>query len=50
MGIIIKLKHDFQKKSPHGLLAGVVGFEPTHTGVRGLGLTAWRHPINYDIR
>ena len=26
------------------ILAGVVGFEPTHAGVRGQCLTAWRYP------
>ena len=30
------------------LVAGVVGFEPTHAGVKVLSLTAWRHPnISY---
>ena len=29
------------------ILAGVVGFEPTHAGFRDQSLTAWRYPIEY---
>ena len=30
------------------IMAGVVGFEPTHDGFRDRCLTTWRHP-NVDI-
>ena len=30
-------------------LAGVAGFEPTNSGFRDHGLTAWRHPNNDTV-
>ena len=29
-------------------VAGVAGFEPTNDGVRVRGLTAWRHPFQFE--
>ncbi len=43
--------HFDTKKEPHGFfkfVAGVVGFEPTHHGVRDRCLTAWRYPNNLE--
>lgn len=31
-------------------MAGIAGFEPAHTGVKGPGLTAWRYPCISETR
>ena len=31
------------------IVAGVVGFEPTHDGFRDRSLTAWRYPIKFML-